>query len=136
MTGHGGRRTQAERDAITVEIGYALFSAALAAALLFGVVAGPALLFALPETVEKVLLRVGLTVTPVVFVARVVSVLLRFRAGVTGGRTDTPSGHADATAGDGDATAGHADTPSGHADREAGPLGAQPSQPGLTSPDS
>ncbi|MGW4005359.1 DUF6332 family protein, partial [Streptomyces nigra] len=28
MSGHGGRRGQAERDAITVEIGYALCSAA------------------------------------------------------------------------------------------------------------
>ncbi|KOG39816.1 DUF6332 family protein [Streptomyces resistomycificus] len=79
MTPHGGRRGQAERDAITVEIGYALVSAAFVAAVLFGAVAGPALLFALPHTVELLLLRVGLVLAPVLFVARVVSVLVRFR---------------------------------------------------------
>jgi hypothetical protein len=76
---YGGRRNQAERDAITVEIGYALCSALFAAAVLFGAVAGPALLFELPGTLEKLLLRVGLTIAPVVFVARVISVLVRFR---------------------------------------------------------
>ena len=95
METYGGRRNQAERDAITVEIGYALCSALFAAAVLFGAVAGPALLFELPDTVEKLLVRVALTIAPVVFVARVISVLVRFR-------------------------------------RE----GAQPSQPGRTSPDS
>ncbi|MFF7277084.1 DUF6332 family protein [Streptomyces griseorubiginosus] len=95
METYGGRRNQAERDAMTVEIGYALCSALFAAAILFGAVAGPALLFELPGTVEKLLVRVALTIAPVVFVARVISVLVRFR-------------------------------------RE----GAQPSQPGRTSPDS
>ncbi|MFE3853897.1 DUF6332 family protein [Streptomyces griseorubiginosus] len=95
METYGGRRNQAERDAMTVEIGYALCSALFAAAVLFGAVAGPALLFELPGTVEKLLVRVALTIAPVVFVARVISVLVRFR-------------------------------------RE----GAQPSQPGRTSPDS
>ena len=90
-----GRRNQAARGALTVEIGYALCSALFAAAVLFGAVAGPALLFELPDTVEALLLRVGLAIAPVVFVARVISVLVRFR-------------------------------------RE----GAQPSQPGRTSPDS
>ncbi|GAA2590427.1 MULTISPECIES: DUF6332 family protein [Streptomyces] len=94
MTSHGGRRTQAERDAVTVEIGYALCSAAFAAAVVFGAVAGPALLFELPDTLETLLLRAGLVLAPVLFVARVVSVLFRFRSG------------------------------------------AQPSQPGRTSPDS
>ncbi|MFC8431385.1 DUF6332 family protein [Streptomyces sp. NPDC057253] len=79
METYGGRRSQAERDAITVEIGYALCSALFAAAVLFGAVAGPALLFELPGTVEKLLLRVGLTLAPLLFVARVVSVLVRFR---------------------------------------------------------
>ncbi|MER5427823.1 DUF6332 family protein [Streptomyces sp. NPDC002588] len=78
MGGHGERRTQAERDAITVEIGYALSSAVFAAAVLFGAVAGPALLFELPDHVEWLMLRVGLVLAPVLFVARVVSVLLRF----------------------------------------------------------
>ncbi|MFF5439319.1 DUF6332 family protein [Streptomyces achromogenes] len=79
MDAHGGRRSQAERDAVTVEIGYALVSATFAAAVLFGAVAGPALLFDLPGLLSTVLLRLGLVVAPLVFTARVVSVLLRFR---------------------------------------------------------
>jgi hypothetical protein len=79
MTTYGGRRSQAERDAMTVEIGYALFSAAFAAAVLFGAVAGPAYLFELPSTVELLLVRVGLVLAPVLFFARVISVLVRFR---------------------------------------------------------
>ncbi|MEU4871489.1 DUF6332 family protein [Streptomyces sp. NPDC021608] len=75
------RRSQAERDAITVEIGYALFSAVFAAAVLFGAVAGPALLFELPPLAEKVTLRTGLVLAPLVFLVRVVSVLVRFRGG-------------------------------------------------------
>jgi hypothetical protein len=64
---------------MTVEIGYALCSAAFAAAVVFGAVAGPALLFELPDTLEKVLLRLALGIVPVLFVARVVSVLVRYR---------------------------------------------------------
>ncbi|QNP68902.1 hypothetical protein IAG44_05205 [Streptomyces roseirectus] len=79
MTGHGGRRTQADKDAITVEIGYALFSAAFAAAVVFGAVAGPALLFEPPEPAESLLFKAGVGLVPVVFLARVVSVLLAFR---------------------------------------------------------
>jgi hypothetical protein len=81
MDGHGGRRTKAEQDAMTVEIGYALVSAVFAAAVIFGAVAGPALLFALPSLLSAVLLRVGLTLAPIVFVVRVVSVVVRFRRG-------------------------------------------------------
>ncbi|MGW0760125.1 DUF6332 family protein [Streptomyces sp. NPDC002814] len=79
MSENGGRRSQAQRDAITVEIGYALFSGAFAAAVVFGAFAGPALLFELPGGLETLLLRAGLVVAPVLFAARVVSVLLRFR---------------------------------------------------------
>jgi hypothetical protein len=79
MTAHGGRRDQAARDAITVEIGYALFTAAFATAVVFGALAGPALLFELPRTVEKLLMHVALALAPVLFMARVLSVLLRFR---------------------------------------------------------
>ncbi|MFF0082228.1 DUF6332 family protein [Streptomyces canus] len=79
METYGGRRSKAEQDAITVEIGYALCSALFAGAVLFGAVAGPALLFELPGTVERLLPRIGLTIAPVVFVARVISVLVRFR---------------------------------------------------------
>ncbi|KOX04461.1 hypothetical protein ADK65_04855 [Streptomyces sp. NRRL B-1140] len=85
MTSHGGRRSQAERDAITVEIGYALCSAAFAAAVVFGAVAGPAVVFDLPETAERLLVRAALVLAPVLFAARVVSVLLRFR------KSDEPS---------------------------------------------
>ncbi|MFD5713748.1 DUF6332 family protein [Streptomyces pharetrae] len=79
MSGYGGRRSQAERDAITVEIGYALCSAAFAAAVVFGAIAGPALLFELPRTLSALLLRTGQVVAPVLFVARVIAVLVRFR---------------------------------------------------------
>jgi ABC-type enterobactin transport system permease subunit len=81
MTSHGGRRTQAERDAITVEIGYALCSAAFAAAVLFGAVAGPALAFELEDGARSTLVGAGATVAAVLFAARVVSVLVRFRRG-------------------------------------------------------
>ncbi|MFI1071310.1 DUF6332 family protein [Streptomyces puniciscabiei] len=79
MNTYGGRRTRAQQDAATVETGYALVSAAFAAAVLFGAVAGPALLFDLPHLLSLVLLRLGTAVAPVVFVARVISVLVRFR---------------------------------------------------------
>ncbi|MFB8775193.1 DUF6332 family protein [Streptomyces broussonetiae] len=79
MTYDGGRRTQADRDALTVEIGYALCSAAFAAAVVFGAVAGPALLFTLPGLLETVLVRTGAVLAPVLFTARVVAVLVRFQ---------------------------------------------------------
>ncbi|MGW0337104.1 DUF6332 family protein [Streptomyces sp. NPDC003011] len=79
MTTYGGRRGQAERDAITVEIGYALCSALFLAAVFFGAVAGPALLFDLPRLLELFLLRAGTVLAPVLFLARVISVLVRFR---------------------------------------------------------
>ncbi|MFD3587786.1 DUF6332 family protein [Streptomyces sp. NPDC058683] len=79
MTSHGGRRGQAERDAITVEIGYALCSAVFAAAVVFGAVAGPALFFDLPGRLERALPLVGVALATVVFLARVVSVLVRFQ---------------------------------------------------------
>ncbi|MFJ8082456.1 DUF6332 family protein [Streptomyces sp. NPDC096205] len=79
MTTHTGRRTQAQRDALTIEIGYALFSAAFAAAVVFGAIAGPALFFDLPGRVETLLLRTGMALAAVLFVARVISVLVRFR---------------------------------------------------------
>ncbi|GAA2588911.1 MULTISPECIES: DUF6332 family protein [Streptomyces] len=82
MDAHGGRRTQGERDAVTVEIGYALCSAAFAAAVLFGAVAGPAYLFGLPARVRGVLVGSGTVLAVAVFFLRVVSVLVRFaRAG-------------------------------------------------------
>lgn len=81
MTTTGGRRTQAERDAMTVEIGYALASAAFAAAALFGALAGPVLLFELPDAVGTLLKRVALALVPLVFFVRVATVLVRYRQG-------------------------------------------------------
>ncbi|EMF22230.1 DUF6332 family protein [Streptomyces pseudogriseolus] len=75
----GGRRGQAERDAITVETGYALCSAAFAAAVVFGAVAGPVLLFGLPAALETVLVRGGGVLAGALFAVRTVSVLVRFR---------------------------------------------------------
>lgn len=70
--------SQARRDAVTVEIGYALCSAAFLAALAFGVVAGPALAFALSDAVQGTLVASGAVLGAVLFVVRVVSVLNRF----------------------------------------------------------
>ncbi|MFF9112681.1 DUF6332 family protein [Streptomyces sp. NPDC014776] len=81
MEYYGGRRTKAEQDAATVEIGYALCSAAFAAAVVFGAIAGPALLFDLRRTAELLLVKGGEVVAPVLFLARVVSVLVHFRQG-------------------------------------------------------
>ncbi|MFJ8808255.1 DUF6332 family protein [Streptomyces sp. NPDC102490] len=81
MDTYGGRRTQAERDAVTVEIGYALCSAAFAAAVLFGAVAGPAYLFGLTGGVRAALVGAGAVSAVVVFSVRVVSVLVRFESG-------------------------------------------------------
>ncbi|MFI6932631.1 DUF6332 family protein [Streptomyces sp. NPDC050287] len=79
METYGGRRGQAERDAMTVEIGYAVCSAVFAAAVVFAAVAGPALLFELPDPVERLLLLTGMILAPLLFLARVVSVLVTFR---------------------------------------------------------
>ncbi|MFD5617790.1 DUF6332 family protein, partial [Streptomyces yangpuensis] len=49
------RQGRAERDAITVEIGYALFSACFLGAVIFGAIAGPTLVWSLPAVVEEVL---------------------------------------------------------------------------------
>jgi hypothetical protein len=65
---------------MTVEIGYALFSAAFAAAV-FGAVAGPALLFDLPDAVESAEPATGTGLAAVLFLVRVISVLVRFRPG-------------------------------------------------------
>ncbi|GGS08282.1 hypothetical protein GCM10010252_54200 [Streptomyces aureoverticillatus] len=101
------RRSQAERDAITVEIGYALVSATVAAVAVIGVVvAGPAIAFSLSEGTESTLLVVGCTLAAVVFVVRLVTVLWRFNA-----REQTRRG-------------------------QRSPDPSQPSQPGRTRPDS
>ncbi|MDF6022670.1 DUF6332 family protein [Streptomyces sp. JH34] len=72
------RRTQAERDAMTVEIGYAFFSGALVAAATFAGVFLPAMLLDLPNGAEGVLLRVGAVLGALAFAVRVAHVLWRF----------------------------------------------------------
>ncbi|MEV7616231.1 DUF6332 family protein [Streptomyces sp. NPDC089799] len=72
------RRSRADRDAITVEIGYAVFSGAFAAALVFGAVAGPALLFDLPAWPERVLPAAGGLAAAAVFLLRAFHLLWRF----------------------------------------------------------
>ncbi|MFI0961570.1 DUF6332 family protein [Streptomyces sp. NPDC021080] len=76
-----GRRTQARRDAVTVEIGYALASAAFVAAVAFGVVTGPALVLDLSSGAVHALVTVGGALAAVVFALRVATVLYRFRQG-------------------------------------------------------
>ncbi|WP_328908683.1 DUF6332 family protein [Streptomyces sp. NBC_00234] len=109
-----GRRSQEDRDAITVEIGYALVSASFVAAAGFGGTVAPALFLDLPGTVERVLTMAGGTIAALAFIARVVHVLWRFPR-----RTD-----------------GHA-LPQQSTGTSPQPQSSdQPSQPGRTSPDS
>lgn len=81
-----GRRTQANRDAITVEIGYALLSGVFAAAMVFCAIAGLKLLFIAPYVVERGLFLAAWAAAVLVFVVRVVTVLWRFTA--TSGASD------------------------------------------------
>ncbi|MCC8338566.1 DUF6332 family protein [Streptomyces sp. R1] len=81
METYGGRRTQGERDAVTIEIGYALCSAAFAAAVLFGALAGPAYLFDLTGAPRTAFVGAGTVLASVVFSVRVVSVPDRFARG-------------------------------------------------------
>ncbi|MCL7425813.1 DUF6332 family protein [Streptomyces sp. NPDC052415] len=81
MSVHGGRRTKAEQDAFVVEVGYALFSALFAAGVVFGAVAGPALLFDVPWAMESLLWQGGKWLAVAVFAVRVISVLVRYRRG-------------------------------------------------------
>ena len=87
MLNPSGRATASEAiSAVTVVpmlapsvIGYALCSAAFAAAVVFGAVVGPVFVFDLPEGARRALVGGGATVAAVLFVVRVVSVLVRFR---------------------------------------------------------
>ncbi|MEU4125378.1 DUF6332 family protein [Streptomyces virginiae] len=69
------RRSQAERDAIPVEIGYALLSACFLGALVFATIAGPTAVWDLPAWVDNVLRVGGLWVAGLLAVIRVVHVL-------------------------------------------------------------
>ncbi|MFE6891218.1 DUF6332 family protein [Streptomyces sp. NPDC057694] len=72
------RRTQAERDAMTVEIGFALFTGALLAGTVFALVAVPALLGGVSGGTRGGLLWTAGIAAAVAFVARVAWVLTRF----------------------------------------------------------
>lgn len=103
----GTTRSNAERDAITVEIGFAVLTGAFAAALVYGVIAGPAWYFDLPDALR----RVAAVAACLAFVARVVQVLWHFPRPGRGPTGQLPG-----------------QQPENPAD--------QPSQPGRTSPDS
>ncbi|MFE6973419.1 DUF6332 family protein [Streptomyces sp. NPDC057682] len=109
-----GDRDRAERDAMTVEIVFAVVTAALLAAVAFAAVCAPA--FLASGRAGSGLVRVAACTAGVVFLGRVVDVLLRFgRRGTEreiGGRAPSATGKGRTPAGD------------------------QPIQPGRTSPDS
>ncbi|MFK0049335.1 DUF6332 family protein [Streptomyces sp. NPDC090741] len=73
-----GRRTQEDRDAITIEIGYAFVSGCFAAALVFGAVYGPALVFDVSPTADAVLTVAAGVLAGAVFLFRITHVLWRF----------------------------------------------------------
>jgi hypothetical protein len=73
-----GRRSQEDRDAMTVEIVFALVSGAVLAAVAFIAVAAPTVCLDLPRAAERVVLLSGAVVSAVVFVARLVDVLWGF----------------------------------------------------------
>ncbi|MBW5424248.1 hypothetical protein GKQ77_22215 [Streptomyces sp. BG9H] len=80
-TGYSGRRSAAERDAITIEIGYALVSGAVVALAFIGVViAGPLLAFDPPPAVVGVLKVAGVALASVAFAVRVATVLWKFHS--------------------------------------------------------
>ncbi|MGW0532414.1 DUF6332 family protein [Streptomyces sp. NPDC003032] len=80
-TGYTRRRSAAERDAITIEIGYALVSGAVVALAVIGVVtAGPLLAFDPPRAVASALRVVGPALGAAAFAVRVATVLWRFHS--------------------------------------------------------
>ncbi|MFI1336532.1 DUF6332 family protein [Streptomyces sp. NPDC020845] len=75
MNAMSGPRTQADRDAVTVEIMFAVVTGALLAALLFFVCASPALFGDLGRAAEKTWLTGAAIMATVGFAARVLQVL-------------------------------------------------------------
>ncbi|MFB6784070.1 MULTISPECIES: DUF6332 family protein [unclassified Streptomyces] len=73
-----GRRSQEDRDAMTVEIVFALVSGAVLAAAAFIAVGAATVYLDLSRTAERVVLLSGAVVSAVVFVARLVDVLWGF----------------------------------------------------------
>lgn len=82
-------RSQGERDAVTVEIMYAVVTASLVALLAFGAVAGPVFLFELSHPARGLLLLAGAAAAVLAFVGRTVHVLWRFS--YAGGGAGQPS---------------------------------------------
>ncbi|MFC0849783.1 MULTISPECIES: DUF6332 family protein [Streptomyces] len=87
-----GNRSQGERDALTVEIMYAVVTASLAALLAFGAVAGPVFLFELRHPARGLLLLAGSAAAVLAFVSRTVHVLWRFSYAGDGGRQPSQPG--------------------------------------------
>ncbi|MGW8761504.1 DUF6332 family protein [Streptomyces sp. NPDC055815] len=81
-----GREARWEKDAMTVEIVFALVTATILGALVFGIVVVPALLVGVSEPAGKALLVVGAGLGGLAAVWRVVRVLVRFDAGRRQGR--------------------------------------------------
>ncbi|MFI7382567.1 DUF6332 family protein [Streptomyces sp. NPDC049813] len=73
-----GREARGEKDAMTVEIMFALVTGVLAAALVFGLCAGPVLAAGVSGSARRTLLMLGAVLAGAVGVGRVVRVLLRF----------------------------------------------------------
>ncbi|WP_327251345.1 DUF6332 family protein [Streptomyces sp. NBC_01244] len=73
-----GRRSEADRDAITIEIVFAFVSGGFAAGLAFAVLYGPALAFDLSPTADRTLAMAGAALAAAVFLLRVTHVLWRF----------------------------------------------------------
>ncbi|MFJ1899096.1 DUF6332 family protein [Streptomyces sp. NPDC088115] len=115
-----GHRSQADRDAMTVEIGFAVLTGTVLAAGAFVAVCAPTVSLTAHGGLRSVLLVVAAAVAALVFMGRVIDVLWRF------GRRD--SAVELGSAGPARGAAGG----TGHG--PAAPV--QPSQPGRTSPDS
>lgn len=73
-----GTLSQADRDAITIEIGYAFVSGGFAAGITFAAVYGPAWAFGLSPAAGRILWAVGGVLAATVFLLRVTHVLWRF----------------------------------------------------------
>ncbi|WP_028811951.1 DUF6332 family protein [Streptomyces flavidovirens] len=82
-------RTQAQRDAMTIEIGYAVLSAAVLAGVTFAAVTAPWYLLGAPPGLNKAMLVAGCVLATVVFVLRVAHVLWGYR-GAPGTRPGQP----------------------------------------------
>ncbi|MET9480776.1 DUF6332 family protein [Streptomyces sp. NPDC006638] len=130
-----GTQSRAQRDAATVEIGYALVSAGFVACLVYGGLYAPVWYFGLPGG----LARVAGAAAGITFVVRVVHVLWRFpRDRALGDRAPYDPTPYDPVRGDPtpyDPAPGE-DPPYGDPSYGDRPSGDQPSQPGRTSPDS